>query len=152
MDKPTTLQIVRKTTIQFSYIGLILAALEFSFFAGFKPLFDFVWYFFLNLIIALAGLYGTIYYFSAAGSRLIDKRILNPYVYGILVTLLSLIIAMFCGSVLSYLEEGINTPHGFRDYIFAPLFAVTAWGSIPALIIGLLLGAFIKQTISENKR
>ena len=89
------------------------------------------------------------YFFGQlAGFEILIKH-RNYLLTGIKYAVLTLITGTLIGSSVGFLQEGIKDIGGFAnpfyDYYFKPLYWVTMFGIIPAIIVGLLFGRQIKK-------
>jgi hypothetical protein len=93
------------------------------------------------------------FYGQIAGKAILTKKrnfILVGFLTGIAVLLTTAFLAGWTG----FFQEGIDNigtnDNPFEDYIFKPLFWVTIFGIIPALLVGIWFGGQIKR--KEQKR
>ena len=156
MDINTAKRIGRNIAIKSGLIGLCIAYLLFavmmlSWDADYKKalfwIFDVEFKF--HLFIGAVGLLTMAYLFGQlAGVEILIKR-RNYLLTGVKYGILTLITGTLIGSSVGFLQEGIDNIGGFSnpfyDYYFKPLYWVTMFGIIPAIIIGLLFGHQIKS-------
>ncbi len=55
-------------------------------------------------------------------------------------TILSLELGTFAGSLFGYFGEGFGQENGFFDYIIKPVLGILFWGCIPVTILSIVLG------------
>ncbi|MEJ8818218.1 hypothetical protein [Lacibacter sp. H407] len=100
---------------------------------------------FIGVIILL--LCGHFYGQLAGKAILIKKR--NPILVGFLCGMTVLFTTAFASSWTGFFQEGIDNigtnDNPFEDYIFKPLYWVTLFGIIPALLVGIWFGRQIKR-------
>lgn len=133
------IKFARVETIRLACIGLLCALLILLLMTGFE-VFNFLLNLLPNILLGIFGLFIGSWIIAGWAGRLLFKRMLSPYLLGFLITILSLEFGTFCGSLFGYFEEGINTENGISDYIFTPLFGILFWGSIPIVILSVILG------------
>lgn len=102
-----------------------------------------------HLFVGAVGLLTMAYLFGQlAGVEILVKH-KNYLLTGVKYGILTLITGTLIGSSVGFLEEGINDIGGFSnpfyDYYFKPLYWVTMFGIIPAIVVGLLFGLQIKR-------
>jgi hypothetical protein len=148
-------QIGQRVAIKLGLVGLsiaylLFAAIMFSWDLNFKN--AFFWIadvgFKLHLFVGALGLLITAYFFGQlAGVEILIKG-RNYLLTGIKYSILTLITSILIGSSVGFLQEGIKNMDGFDaiyDYYFKPLFWVTMFGILPAIIVGLFFGRQIKK-------
>jgi hypothetical protein len=100
---------------------------------------------FIGVIIMLAS--GHLHGQLAGKAILIKKR--NFILVGFLCGMAVLLTTAFLSGWTGFFQEGIynidTDDNPFVDYIFKPLFWVTIFGVIPALLVGIWLGGQIKR-------
>ena len=107
------------------------------------------WDYLLNIFVGVFAMLCSGYlYGQFAGKEIIIKRKDHTWVgfkYGIL----TIWTGTFIGSLVGFFDEGFHKigmqDDPFYDYIFKPLFWVTAFGLIPGLIVGFWFGRRIKN-------
>ena len=134
-----TIRITRIETMRLALIGLVCALLMLLLMTGFE-VFNFLMNLLPNILLGIIGLFFGSWFIAGLAGRLLFKRMLSPYLLGFLITILSLEFATFCGSLVGYFQEGINSHNGIADYIFTPLIGILFWGSIPIVILSVILG------------
>lgn len=133
------IRFTRIETMRLAFIGLLCALLMLLLITGFE-VFNFLINLLPNIMLGIIGLFLGSWIIAGWAGRLLFKRMLSPYLLGFLITIFSLEFGTFCGSLVGYFEEGINTENGISDYIFTPLFGILFWGSIPVVILSVILG------------
>ena len=156
MDKQIAKKIGQRIATKSGLIGLCIAYLLFAFMmlswdtSYRKALFWIIDVEFkFHLFIGAVGLLTMAYFFGqlAGVEILIKKRnyLLTGVKYGILV----LITGTLIGSSVGFLQEGIQNIGGFSnpfyDYYFKPMYWILMFGTLPAIIIGLLFGRQIMK-------
>jgi hypothetical protein len=102
-----------------------------------------------NTIIGAVGLLAMAYLFGQlAGTEILIKKWNDTFV-GIKYGLLTLWTATIIGSTLGFLQEGLDNigspDEPFFDYYFKPLYWVTMFGLIPAIVVGVWFGGQIRK-------
>lgn len=156
MDTKTAKKIGRHIAIKSGLIGLCIAYLLFavmmlSWDTDYKK--ALFWIvdveFKFHLFVGAVGLLTMAYFFGQfAGVEILIKN--KNYLWtGVKYGILTLIAGTLIGSSVGFLQEGIKNIGGFSnpfyDYYFKPLYWVTMFGIIPAIIVGLLFGRQIKR-------
>lgn len=107
------------------------------------------WDYWFNLFIGLGIFFFLGYYFGkkAGYQILIKKR--NPYLIGVSYSLLTLFCTAFLCGWTGFFQEGIDDlsysiTEPFVDYIVKPLYWISLFGFLPALICGLFFGKGIQ--------
>lgn len=156
METKTAKQIGRRIAIKSGLVGLLIAYLLFalimlSWDTNYKKaLFwivdvEFKFHLFVGAVgfLTMAYLFGQL-----AGVEILIKHknyLLTGAKYGVL----TLITGTLIGSSVGFFEEGIQNIGGFSnpfyDYYFKPLYWVTMFGIIPAILVGLLFGYQIRR-------
>lgn len=156
MDTKTAKKIGRRIAIKSGLIGLLIAYLLFalimlSWDTNYKK--ALFWIvdveFKFHLFVGAVGLLTMAYLFGQlAGVEILVKQ-KNYLLTGVKYGVLTLITGTLIESSVGFLEEGINDIGGFSnpfyDYYFKPLYWVTMYGIIPAIVVGLLFGIQIKR-------
>ncbi|SMC57416.1 hypothetical protein [Moheibacter sediminis] len=106
----------------------------------------------LNLSIGIIGLYISGKFIAEWMSSIIQKVKYISIPVGILGLFLILIVGIFCGSSVGFIEFGIpeinkgyDINEVINDYYFKPAFWILLFGSIPTIITGGFLGYLIKM-------
>lgn len=104
------------------------------------------WY---HLLIGATGLLAMAYFFGRlAGVDILVKQ-KNEIRTGIQYGLMTLFTGTLIGSSVAFIEEGIGNMGGFSnpfyDYYFKPMYWVTIFGIVPAIIVGVWFGRQIKK-------
>jgi len=156
VDIKTAKKIGRHIAIKSGLIGLCIAYLLFavimlSWDADYKK--AFLWIvdveFKFHLFVGAIGLLTMAYFFGQlAGVEILIKH-RNYLLTGVKYGILTLVTGTLIGSSVGFLQEGVKNIGGFSnpfyDYYFKPLYWVTMYGIIPAIIVGLLFGHQIKR-------
>jgi len=148
-----------KQALKFVSVGLGIAYLIMSLLAG--PLFLIeATSLYLNLICAIVIMYILgFFYGQRAGIAILIKE--KNYIWiGFLYALLTLVTTIFLASWVGFFQYGINkigTPDDpFVDYIGRPMFAITIYGLIPVIGVGIWFGTSIfkkgKTVIEASSR
>lgn len=150
----------KSLTIIFTTLGLIVAGLiMMSFFPGsqkpYSGLVGFIQEFPLNLTIGIIALYISSYFIGGEMQKRISNQKKNPFVTGIIGSILILLIGIIAGSTVAYIKEGIGNemttiPEAIKNYYFKPIFWVVFFGFIPVCILGSILGRLIQKASLQN--
>jgi hypothetical protein len=110
----------------------------------------------LNLFIGcIIMLFCGYYYGKIAGKAIIIKQ-RNFILVGFLCAIAVLLTTAFLAGWVGFFQEGIDNidtnDNPFEDYIFKPLFWVTLFGIIPALLVGLWFGGQIKRRGKKHNK
>ncbi|PCI08163.1 MAG: hypothetical protein COB73_07225 [Flavobacteriaceae bacterium] len=112
----------------------------------------------LNLGVGILALYISGNYIGKKITYLINEKKWNSIFTGIIGLLTILIIGIFFGSTVGFLQEGIrniNLEDGFKnaliDYYVKPLFWIILFGIIPTIFIGGIMGYGIKKTYFNER-
>ena len=96
------------------------------------------------LIMILCG-----YFYGGIAGKLILLKKRNYIVVGFLTGMAVLLTTGFLGGMTGFIQEGIDNigtnDNPFYDYLFKPLYWVTLFGLVPALIVGTIFGNQIKR-------
>ena len=139
-----------KKALQSATIGLLIAFLFMTLLAGGNFLWLKEWSYLINIIIGIGIFYGLAYLFGKkAGYEILIKKKDSGSVgakYGMII----LIITAFLVGWVGFFQEGME-PYdtfwdSFEDYIFKPFFWIMAIGIIPAIIVGIQFGKWIKKS------
>jgi hypothetical protein len=88
------------------------------------------------------------FYGQIAGKAILTKK-KNFVLVGFLTGMAVLLTTAFLAGWTGFFQEGIDNigtnDNPFEDYIFKPLFWVTIFGIIPALLVGIWFGGQIKK-------
>ena len=155
MDPKTAKQIGQRLGLRSAFIGLVTAYLIYSgvlLQLGDKPAHAFLWLFYddyaINTIVGAIGLLLMGWLFGElAGHQIIFKK-RNELLIGVLTGLLTLLTGTLIGSTVGYFQEGFDNSdvlEALFDYYYKPLFWVTVFGTIPAIIVGIWFGRQIKK-------
>ena len=143
-----------KRAIQSATIGLSIAFLFMTLLAGGSLLWMADWNYWINIIIGIVIFYGLAYLFGKnAGYEILIKKKDSDKV-GAKYGFLTLIITAFLVGWTGFVQEGME-PYdtfwdSFEDYIFKPFFWIMVIGILPALLIGMLFGKWIKKATQNN--
>lgn len=103
-----------------------------------------------NFLVAIILLTITSIYFGSKAGVTILERKKNSIWIGIRTTFIVLLLSTFLASWVGFIQEGIDNigthDDPFVDYIFKPIYWVVFVGTIPSLILGILLGMTVKLT------
>ena len=139
-----------KKAMQSATIGILIAFLIMTLFAGGSPQWMVEWNYWINIIIGIGIFYGLAYLFGKnAGNEILIKKKDSDKV-GAKYGLLTLIITAFLVGWTGFVQEGMEPYdtfwNSFRDYIFKPFFWITLIGFLPAFLVGILFGKRIKKS------
>ncbi len=133
-------------------LNLIIAASIIVIFTEFKGLINLFSDWPFNLGIGILSLYISGNYIEKRMEFVIHEKKWNSILTGMIGLLLILIIGMFFGSTVGFLQEGIkniNRENGLKnalfDYYVKPAFWILIFGIIPTIIIGGIMGYGIKS-------
>ena len=155
MDTKTAKQIGQRLGLRSAVIGIVTAYLVYAgvlFQLGGNPAHAFLWLLYVdyavNTVVGAIGLLLMGWLFGQlAGLQIIFKK-RNELLIGVLTGLLTLLTGTLIGSTLGYLEEGFDNSdvlEALFDYYYKPLFWVTTFGTIPAIVVGIWFGRQIKK-------
>jgi hypothetical protein len=150
VDKNIAKHIGQRLALKSGLVGLLIAYLLFGWLTNTwdsnltKAIF---WIYFvefkIHLLIGAIGLITMAYYFGQlAGVEILVKN-RNDLLTGVKYGLLTLLIGTLIGSTVGFVQEGLDNfgySNPFFDYYFKPLYWVTMFGSIPAILVGLWFG------------
>lgn len=139
-----------KKAMQSATIGILIAFLIMTLFAGGSLQWMVEWNYWINIIIGIGIFYGLAYLFGKnAGNEILIKKMDSDKV-GAKYGLLTLIITAFLVGWTGFVQEGMEPYdtfwNSFRDYIFKPFFWITLIGFLPAFLVGILFGKWIKKS------
>jgi hypothetical protein len=139
-----------KKAMQSATIGILIAFLIMTLLAGGSPQWMVEWNYWINIIIGIGIFYGLAYLFGKnAGNEILIKKKDSGKV-GAKYGLLTLIITSFLVGWTGFVQEGMEPYdtfwNSFRDYIFKPFFWITLIGFLPAFLVGILFGKWIKKS------
>ena len=139
-----------KKAMQSATIGILIAFLIMTLLAGGSPQWMDEWNYWINIIIGIGIFYGLAYLFGKnAGNEILIKKKDSDKV-GAKYGLLTLIITAFLVGWTGFVQEGMEPYdtfwNSFRDYIFKPFFWITLIGFLPAFLVGILFGKWIKKS------
>tara|TARA_R110000868_G_scaffold261995_1_gene520368 strand:+ start:5929 stop:6516 length:588 start_codon:yes stop_codon:yes gene_type:complete len=138
-----------KKALQSATIGILIAFLFMMLLAGGNPQWMTEWNYWINIIIGIGIFYGLAYWFGKnAGYEILIKKKDSDKV-GAKYGFLTLIITAFLVGWTGFMQEGME-PYdtfwdSFEDYIFKPFFWITVIGFLPAILVGILFGKWIKK-------
>lgn len=142
-----------KITFMIISINLLIAGIICISMFGAKSLIDFFYNLPLNLGIGIFGLYFAGYFVSKKMEVLINYRLKNSILIGVLGLITILIFGTFLGSTVGFLQEGMANLNEYNkindaifDYYFKPFFWIFLFGIIPTILAGGILGLLIKKT------
>ena len=140
-----------KKAMQSATIGILIAFLIMTLFAGGSLQWMVEWNYWINIIIGIGIFYGLAYLFGKnAGNEILIKKKDSDKV-GAKYGLLTLIITAFLVGWTGFVQEGMEPYdtfwNSFRDYIFKPFFWITLIGFLPAFLVGILFGKWIKKSV-----
>ncbi len=106
----------------------------------------------MNIGIGLFGLYISGYFIGNIMESQIHLKHRNSLLIGLAGLLSILLVGIFAGSSIGFLQEGITSLSSFYkisdalfDYYIKPLFWIIVFGIIPTIITGMILGKLIKN-------
>jgi hypothetical protein len=139
-----------KKALQSATIGILIAFLFMMLLAGGNPQWMLEWNYWINIIIGIGIFYGLAYWFGKnAGYEILIKKKDSDKV-GAKYGFLTLIITAFLVGWTGFVQEGME-PYdtfwdSFEDYIFKPFFWITLIGFLPAILVGILFGKWIRKS------
>jgi hypothetical protein len=134
-------------------INLIIAIIMIFTMFGISGLMDIILEWPDILSLGIFALYISGYYLAKKMDKEININNRKTYLIGILGLLTILFIGTFVGSTMGFLRFGIsevgqnNLSDVIFDYYFKPYFWIFFFGIIPTIIIGFVLGKFLKTDI-----
>ncbi len=103
----------------------------------------------INILIGVVIMLGCGHFYGQLAGKLILIRKWNYVLTGFLIGLAIILTTAFFASWTGFIQEGIDNigtnDDPFFDYIFKPMYWVTMFGFIPALIVGAWFGGRIKK-------
>ena len=151
-----------KKGTKLAYIGItinliIAGILIITTFGKFSDLTDIISDWPLNLGVGITALYIAGYYVGKKMEFLIDHKKWNSILIGIIGLLTILLVGIFFGSTVGFLQEGIENierENGLKnalfDYYIKPLFWIILFGIIPTILVGGIMGYGIKKKCNNN--
>ncbi|WP_298313211.1 hypothetical protein [uncultured Aquimarina sp.] len=144
---------IRKA-LQSATIGMFIAFLFMILLSGGNLQWMAEWNYWINIIIGIGIFYGLAYFFgkNAGHEILIQKK--SSGKVGAKYGFLTLIITAFLVGWTGFMQEGME-PYdtfwdSFEDYIMKPFFWITIVGLLPAILVGVLFGKWIKKSIKKT--
>lgn len=141
-----------KFTFMIISINLLIAGVICISMFGVNSLIDFFYDLPLNLGIGIIGLYFAGYFVSTKMEILINNKLKNSILIGVLGLIIILIFGTFLGSTVGFIQEGIANLNEYNkisdaifDYYFKPFFWIFLFGIIPTILAGGILGFLIKK-------
>tara|TARA_Y100000034_G_scaffold135013_1_gene205316 strand:+ start:2254 stop:2757 length:504 start_codon:yes stop_codon:yes gene_type:complete len=108
----------------------------------------------INILIGAIIMLACGHFYGQLAGKLILIRKWNFVLTGFLIGLAAILTTTFFASWTGFIQEGIDNigtnDDPFFDYIFKPMYWVTMFGLIPALIIGAWFGGRIKKKGKEK--
>jgi hypothetical protein len=140
-------------------IGLVTAQFIMTFLSWDKGLIKgFFWFetfdYKLNVFVgAVIMLINGHFWGQLAGKAILIKK-QNYILVGFLCSIAVLFTTAFFSGWLGFMQEGIKNistnDNPFEDYILKPLYWITIFGAIPALLVGIWFGRQIKKALKEK--
>ncbi|WP_157766057.1 hypothetical protein [Aquimarina aggregata] len=149
MKPETAKNIGIKKALQSATIGILIALLFMILLAGgsFQWMFD--WNYWINILIGIGIFYGLAYWFGKnAGYEILIKKKDSDKVrakYGFLTLIITAFLVGWTGFVQEGMEPYDTFWDSFEDYIFKPFFWITLIGFLPAILVGIVFGKWIKK-------
>ncbi len=139
-----------KKALQSTTIGILIAFLFMMLLAGGNPQWMVEWNYWINIIIGIVIFYGLAYLFGKnAGYEILIKKKDSDKVgakYGFLILTITAFLVGWTGFVQEGMEASDTFWDSFEDYIFKPFFWITLIGLLPAILVGILFGKWIKKS------
>lgn len=108
----------------------------------------------INILIGVIIMFACGHFYGQLAGKLILIKQWNYMFTGFLIGLALILTTTFFASWTGFIQEGIDNigTNGdpFFDYIFKPMYWVTLFGIIPALLVGIWFGRQIKKKGKEN--
>jgi hypothetical protein len=150
----------QKLGIQSVLIGLVIAYSIMTYFNwdNSEPLDSILWIkddnYAFNMLVGAFGLLISGYFFGQrAGIEILIKG-RNSKLIGIITGLVILWTGTILGSTIGFIQEGLENvapyDNPFVDYYVKPIFWVTFFGLLPAIVVGIWFGGQIKRTILKK--
>ena len=139
-----------KKALQSATIGILIALGFMTLLAGgsFQWMLD--WNYWINILIGIGIFYGLAYWFGKnAGYEILIKKKDSDKVgakYGFLTLIITAFLVGWTGFVQEGMEPYDTFGDSFEDYIFKPFFWITLIGFLPAILVGILFGKWIKKS------
>jgi hypothetical protein len=154
-EKPKTLNKGKNLAYIGITVNLIIAGIIIiSMFGKFSDLIDIISDWPLNLGIGITALYISGNYIGKKMEYLINHKNWNSILIGIIGLLSILLIGIFFGSTVGFLQEGIENigqENGLKnaliDYYIKPLFWIILFGIIPTILVGGIMGWNLKTKV-----
>lgn len=113
----------------------------------------FLWFtdidYWINILIGVVIMLACGHFYGELAGKLILIRKWNFVLTGFLIGLAVILTTAFFASWTGFIQEGIDNigtnDDPFFDYIFKPMYWVTMFGLMPALIVGVWFGGRIKK-------
>jgi len=125
--------------------------------SGFNAILNLIYYSYLNLGIGIFALYFLGVKVTKKMEYFICEKRWNSILTGIIGLLIILVLGIFFGSTVGFIEEGIsqinktgNIGNALFDYYFKPYYWILLFGIIPTLVTGGILGIGIKKTATNT--
>ena len=139
-----------KKALQSATIGLLVVFLFMTLLARGNFFWLAEWNYLINIIIGIAILYGLAYLFGKnAGNEILIKKKDSDKVgakYGVLILIITAFLFGWTGFVQEGMEPYDTFWDSFEDYIFKPFFWIIVIGIIPAILVGIQFGRWIKKS------
>ncbi|MFP2996840.1 hypothetical protein ABN763_13060 [Spongiivirga sp. MCCC 1A20706] len=139
-----------KRALQYATVGILIAFFFMTLLAGGNLRWMTEWNYWINIVIGIGVFYGLAYWSGRnAGYEILIKKKDDSKV-GIKYGILTLIITAFLVGWTGFVQEGIE-PYdrfwdSFEDYVFKPFFWIIVIGTIPAILVGIQFGKWIKKS------
>lgn len=111
----------------------------------------------LNFVVGFLGLYISGYFFGNIMESQINLKQRNPFLIGFVGLLIILLIGIFTGSSVGFIQEGLTSLNSYYkindamfDYYIKPLFWIILFGIIPTIVTGVILGKLIKNPTDKT--
>lgn len=108
----------------------------------------------VNILIGVIIMFVCGYFYGQLAGKLIIIKKWNSIMVGFLTGLAVILTTSFFASWTGFIQEGIANigthDDPFFDYIFKPMYWVTLFGLIPALLVGVWFGSRIKKKGKEK--
>jgi hypothetical protein len=135
-------------------VGLVIAFLIMASLAG--PFWLFQVGFAPNILFAVVVIYVAGYFVGGWVGIWILKQNKLAILFGIIGGFLIVWTATFFGSLIGFIQEGLQHNRGIRepimDYIFSPLAVVTLYGFFPIIIVGIWYGLSVGERIENYQQ
>lgn len=108
----------------------------------------------INIVIGIVIMVACGHFYGQLAGKLILIKKWNYVLTGFLIGLAVILTTTFFASWTGFIQEGIDNigshDDPFFDYIFKPMYWVTMFGLIPALIVGIWFGGRIRKKGKEK--